>query len=231
MLLEIWWERVGHSKAGGIHKIVMAEVRNFPELAQFYADEVITPAERLFSGRSSAESHAVNSGSFPFLKQPTHCFGSDHLPAASISIPSQAAPSAPFRSTPEATLDARTCRPRAPRPRKCAPPKPPGAPHEAQDHLDRVGSAGRVLLAAGLGRALMARKRDGQPAACGGPCRHPRPGRGADTLTCNAQRAGVIAPDFRRPEGCEQCGRQGQGGRRGEGHPACGKVTGCRPGS
>jgi len=49
MLLNIWWERVGHSKAGGIHKIVMAEVRNFPELAQFYADEVIAPAERLFS--------------------------------------------------------------------------------------------------------------------------------------------------------------------------------------
>lgn len=49
MLLNIWWSRVGHSKAGGIHKVVMAEVRNFPELAQFYADEVIVPAERLFT--------------------------------------------------------------------------------------------------------------------------------------------------------------------------------------
>ncbi len=49
MLLNIWWERVGHSKAGGIHKVVMAEVRNFPELAQFYADEVIVPAELLFT--------------------------------------------------------------------------------------------------------------------------------------------------------------------------------------
>ena len=49
MLLNIWWERVGQSKAGGIHKIVVAEVRNFPELAQFYADEVMAPAEQLFT--------------------------------------------------------------------------------------------------------------------------------------------------------------------------------------
>jgi hypothetical protein len=27
-----------------LHKIVLAEVRNFPELAQFYTDEVILPA-------------------------------------------------------------------------------------------------------------------------------------------------------------------------------------------
>lgn len=47
-LLNGWWERVGGTKAGGIHKVVMAEVRNFPDLAQFYASEVIVPAERLF---------------------------------------------------------------------------------------------------------------------------------------------------------------------------------------
>jgi hypothetical protein len=28
---------------------VLSEVRNFPELAQFYTDEVIVPADRLFS--------------------------------------------------------------------------------------------------------------------------------------------------------------------------------------
>jgi hypothetical protein len=50
MLFDIWWDRVGDSAAGGIHKIVLAEVRNFPELAQFYADEVIMPADRLFEG-------------------------------------------------------------------------------------------------------------------------------------------------------------------------------------
>ena len=49
-LLHAWWDRVGNTPAAGIHKIVLAEVRNFPELAQFYTDEVIIPADRLFCG-------------------------------------------------------------------------------------------------------------------------------------------------------------------------------------
>ena len=49
-LLHIWWERVGCTPAASIHTIRLAEVRNFPELAQFYSDEVIEPADRLFSG-------------------------------------------------------------------------------------------------------------------------------------------------------------------------------------
>jgi AcrR family transcriptional regulator len=49
-LFDAWWDRAGESQAGGLHKIVMSEVRNFPELAQFYADEVIVPAHRLFEG-------------------------------------------------------------------------------------------------------------------------------------------------------------------------------------
>lgn len=49
-LMRTWWERVGNTAAAGIHKIMLAEVRNFPEMAQFYTDEVIIPAERLFSG-------------------------------------------------------------------------------------------------------------------------------------------------------------------------------------
>lgn len=47
-LMQTWWERVGSTRAAGIHKIILAEVRNFPELAQFYADEVIVPADDLF---------------------------------------------------------------------------------------------------------------------------------------------------------------------------------------
>jgi AcrR family transcriptional regulator len=49
-LFDVWWDRAGNSQAGGLHKIVLAEVRNFPELAQFYTDEVILPAHRLFEG-------------------------------------------------------------------------------------------------------------------------------------------------------------------------------------
>lgn len=49
-LLHTWWQHVGNTPAAGIHKIVLSEVRNFPELAQFYTDEVIMPANRLFGG-------------------------------------------------------------------------------------------------------------------------------------------------------------------------------------
>ncbi len=46
-LLRTWWQRVGSTPAAGIHKIVLAEARNFPELAQFYSDEVVLPANAL----------------------------------------------------------------------------------------------------------------------------------------------------------------------------------------
>ena len=45
-----WWQRIGLGPAGGISKIMMAEARNFPELAQFYVDEVIAPTHRLLAG-------------------------------------------------------------------------------------------------------------------------------------------------------------------------------------
>jgi AcrR family transcriptional regulator len=60
-LMNTWWERLGSTPAAGIHKIVFAEVRNFPELAQFYADEVITPADRLFT---SCVQRGISSGEF-----------------------------------------------------------------------------------------------------------------------------------------------------------------------
>lgn len=48
-LMRLWWQRLGNTPAAGIHKIIISEVRNFPDLAQFYSDEVIIPADRLFS--------------------------------------------------------------------------------------------------------------------------------------------------------------------------------------
>ncbi len=49
MLMNLWWDRVGNTPAGGIHKIMMSEVRNFPEIAQFYRDEIIKPATDLLA--------------------------------------------------------------------------------------------------------------------------------------------------------------------------------------
>jgi AcrR family transcriptional regulator len=60
-LMRIWWDRVGNTPASGIHKIMFSEVRNFPDLAQFYADEVIAPADRLFS---SAVQRGIDRGEF-----------------------------------------------------------------------------------------------------------------------------------------------------------------------
>jgi AcrR family transcriptional regulator len=49
LIYTLWWERVGETRASGIMKLMISEVRNFPEIAQFYVDEVIQPSERLLS--------------------------------------------------------------------------------------------------------------------------------------------------------------------------------------
>lgn len=45
--MNIWWERLGSTKASGITKLMMSEARNFPELAAFYEHEVIQPGNEL----------------------------------------------------------------------------------------------------------------------------------------------------------------------------------------
>jgi AcrR family transcriptional regulator len=42
-----WWERIGQTRASGITKLVMSEAQNFPEMANFYQDEVIKPGNAL----------------------------------------------------------------------------------------------------------------------------------------------------------------------------------------
>ena len=46
-VLRLWWERVGETRASGILKLMMSEARNFPEIAQFYVDEVIRPSDSM----------------------------------------------------------------------------------------------------------------------------------------------------------------------------------------
>lgn len=48
-LLQTLWERVGNTPASAIHKIMVSEARNFPDIAEFYNDEVMRPVNRLFS--------------------------------------------------------------------------------------------------------------------------------------------------------------------------------------
>ena len=42
-----WWERIGSTRASGIPKLVMSEAGNFPELVQFFHDEVVEPGNQL----------------------------------------------------------------------------------------------------------------------------------------------------------------------------------------
>ena len=41
ILLYGWWERVGSTRVSGIPKLIFAEAGNFPEIARFYAAEVV----------------------------------------------------------------------------------------------------------------------------------------------------------------------------------------------
>lgn len=44
---QVWWERVGATKASGITKLMLSEAQNFPDIAQFYQQEVIEPGRSL----------------------------------------------------------------------------------------------------------------------------------------------------------------------------------------
>lgn len=44
---EVWWQRIGSTKACGLPHLVMAEAHNFPEIAAFYRQEVVLPGNRL----------------------------------------------------------------------------------------------------------------------------------------------------------------------------------------
>ena len=61
-VLHLWWERVGETRASGILKLMMSEVRNFPEIAQFWVDEVISPAHRMIA---EIVQGGIDRGEFP----------------------------------------------------------------------------------------------------------------------------------------------------------------------
>lgn len=45
--LSSWWERIGNTLAGGLTKLVLSESNNFPEVAAFYREQVMTPGQAL----------------------------------------------------------------------------------------------------------------------------------------------------------------------------------------
>jgi AcrR family transcriptional regulator len=59
-----WWEKIGSTPASGIPKLVMSESQNFPEIANFYQEEVILPGNALLR---KILARGVESGEFRSL--------------------------------------------------------------------------------------------------------------------------------------------------------------------
>ena len=64
-LIRNWWQQIGESPVSGIPKLMLAEAVNFPELARFYYDEVVSRAHRLVAsvlerGMASGEFRRVD---------------------------------------------------------------------------------------------------------------------------------------------------------------------------
>ena len=60
-MMVAWWERYGATKASGITKLMMSEASNFPELAQFYQENVVSPGRVLIR---SVIQRGIDSGEF-----------------------------------------------------------------------------------------------------------------------------------------------------------------------
>ena len=64
-MLVAWWQQTYASPASGAFKLIVSEVRNFPEIAEFYVREVIEPGHQLVGtilqrGIASGEFRAVD---------------------------------------------------------------------------------------------------------------------------------------------------------------------------
>jgi AcrR family transcriptional regulator len=49
-MLAKWWLKVFESPASGVFKLVITEVRNFPDIADYYFREVVEPGQKLIGG-------------------------------------------------------------------------------------------------------------------------------------------------------------------------------------
>lgn len=63
-----WWSRLYDSPASAVFKLIITEVRNFPEIAQFYAQEVVQPGEQILG---SILQRGIESGEFRAIDVPS----------------------------------------------------------------------------------------------------------------------------------------------------------------
>jgi hypothetical protein len=60
-MLAKWWLKVFESPASGVFKLVITEVRNFPDIADYYFREVVDPGHKLIG---SVIRRGIESGEF-----------------------------------------------------------------------------------------------------------------------------------------------------------------------
>ncbi len=48
-LLVNWWQRVYEGPASGVFKLVITEIRNFPEIGEFWVERVVVPGQQIVS--------------------------------------------------------------------------------------------------------------------------------------------------------------------------------------
>jgi TetR/AcrR family transcriptional regulator len=78
-----WWQQVYASPASGIFKIVVAEVRNFPEIADFWVHNVIEPGSALIG---SIIQRGIASGEFRREVDVEHVIHSLVLPMVMLCV-------------------------------------------------------------------------------------------------------------------------------------------------
>jgi hypothetical protein len=49
-MFQVWWRFMRSDRFAVVHRLVIGELHNFPDLMQFYADEVILRGRRVVSG-------------------------------------------------------------------------------------------------------------------------------------------------------------------------------------
>ncbi len=82
-LLAPWWTRVLESPASAVIKLVVTEVRNFPDIAQFYAQQVVEPGQALISRLIE---RGVTRGEFPPQRDPAALVHSLVLPLVMLCV-------------------------------------------------------------------------------------------------------------------------------------------------
>ena len=68
ILLNNWWAKIGRTAFAGIPKLIVSESRNFPELARFYYENVISRGRALVGG---ALQRGMTSGEFRSMEVET----------------------------------------------------------------------------------------------------------------------------------------------------------------